>query len=72
MTSDHRLIEGCGSPYQDYQAGMCDLALKLIQVSGVDPGHLLRSLVGWVKRSETHPTPLQTELDRFFAEGRPR
>lgn len=35
------LIEDYATPYQDYQAGMCDLAVKLIQVTGVNPRHLL-------------------------------
>jgi len=35
------LVEDYLTPYQDYQAGMCDLAAKLIQVTGVNPRHLL-------------------------------
>jgi hypothetical protein len=35
------LIEDYATPYPEYQAGMCDLAVKLIQVTGVNPGHLM-------------------------------
>lgn len=35
------LIEDYATPYGDYDAGMCDLAAKLIQVTDVNPNHLL-------------------------------
>ena len=39
---DHpALIEDYVTRYGDYQAGMCDLAAKLIEVTGVNPHHLL-------------------------------
>ncbi|MFQ5858412.1 MAG: hypothetical protein ACE5LU_22655 [Anaerolineae bacterium] len=35
------LILDYRTPYRDYQAGMCDLAVRLIEVTGVNPHHLL-------------------------------